>query len=103
MSDADKIEIENFTTPGRTVRVDKAKYVAMRDALLAVLPETSPGLSAAEAKQRLLPFLPQDLFPGGSKAGWWQKAAQLDLEAKGIVLREETKPLRFLRAQTTPT
>ena len=55
------------------------------------------GLTAAEAKVRLLPLLPKDLFPGGEKAGWWQKAAQLDLEAKGIIKREETRPLRFFR------
>jgi len=95
--DAEKIEIENVNTPGRTERVDRAKYEAMRDALLSVLPGSSPGLTAAEAKARLLPLLPEALFPGGDKAGWWLKAAQLDLEAKGIVQRERTKPLRFHR------
>lgn len=95
MPNAEKMEIENFTSPGRTYRVDKVKFVAMRDALLAVLPGQAPGITAAEAKAKLLPRLPQDLFPGGEKAGWWQKAAQLDLEAKGIIKREEAKPLRF--------
>jgi hypothetical protein len=32
---------------------------------------------------------------GDDKAGWWAKAVQLDLEAKGIVVREVTKPLRW--------
>jgi len=91
-----KIEIENFTSPGRTYRVDGAKYRAMRSALLQVLPNTSPGLTVAEAKTGLLPLLPQDLFPGGDKAGWWLKAAQLDLEAKGIIKREHSKPLRLI-------
>lgn len=95
MSDTAKIEIENFTTPGRVVNVDKAKFVAMRDALLSVLPEHAPGITSAQAKEQLLPLLPQDLFPGGANAGWWQKAAQLDLEAKGHVVRQDTKPLRF--------
>lgn len=95
MADAGKIEIENFTSPGHVVKVDRGKYLAMRDALLAVLPTAPPGLTAAEAKQKLLPLLPQDLFPGGAKAGWWQKAAQLDLEAKRQVVRQDTKPLRF--------
>jgi hypothetical protein len=78
----DKIEIENFTSPNWRGRVDRAKYEAMRDALLAVLPTASPGLTIAEAKAALLPRLPEALFPGGAKAGWWFKAAQLDLEAK---------------------
>ena len=66
-----KIEIENAVSPGRTVRVNRAKYEAMRDALLAVLPSSSPGLTVAEAKAKLFPLLPQDLLPGGDKAGWW--------------------------------
>ncbi len=98
-ADTDKIEIENFTSPGRTNRVNRPKYEAMREALLSVLPKAAPGLTVAEAKTALLPLLPQELFPNGEKAGWWLKAAQLDLEAKGIVEREATKPLRLHRVK----
>ena len=94
----DKITIENFTSPGHTYRVDRRKYEAMRDALLAVLPREAPGVSVAEAKTALLPRLPQDLFPGGEKAGWWLKAAQLDLEAKGTIRRAKGSPVRLFRA-----
>lgn len=94
-SDSDKIEIENVNSPGRVERVDRAKYVAMKKALLSVLPKTSPGLTVAEAKGELLPLLPQALFPEGAKAGWWLKATQLDLEAKGVIQRENSKPLRM--------
>lgn len=69
----------------------------MRAALLSVLPAASPGLTVAEAGP--LPLLPEALFPGGDKAGWWLKAAQLDLEAQGIVRREASKPLRLHRAR----
>ena len=93
----DKIEIENFTSPDWRGRVDRAKYEAMRDALLAVLPDEGPGLTVAEAKAALLPVLPEALFPSGEKAGWWLKAAQLDLEAKGIIRRADTKPIRLHR------
>lgn len=93
----DKIEIENFTSPGRTYRVDRAKYEAMRDALLAVLPTDAPGLTVAEAKAKLLPLLPAERFPGGEKAGWWLKAAQLDLEAKGQIVRGPGSPVRLRR------
>jgi hypothetical protein len=95
----DRVEIENFTSPGHVTRVDRAKYEAMRDALLQVLPPGPPGLTVAEAKERLLPLLPQTLFPGGDKAGWWLKAAQLDLEAKAVIRREATKPLRLHRPE----
>lgn len=98
MTKADeKIEIENVASPGRVVRVDRAKYEAMRKALLNVLPDTAPGLTVAEAKAKLLPLLPRERFPGGEKAGWWLKAVQLDLEAKGILQREASKPLRLHR------
>ena len=93
----DKIEIENAVSPGHRQRVDRAKYTAMRDALLAVLPAAAPGLSVAEARQALLARLPEALFPGGAKAGWWLKAVQLDLEAKGTIERAPGKPVRLFK------
>jgi hypothetical protein len=97
--DTDKVEIENVNSPGRVERVDRAKYEAMRKALLNVLPETSPGSTVADAKARLIPLLPESLFPEGATAGWWLKAVQLDLEAKGAIQRENTKPLRLRRSK----
>lgn len=95
----DRIEVENPNTPGRTERLDRAKYEAMRDALLPVLPDAPPGLKVAEAKEALLPQLDQNLFPGGAKAGWWLKAVQLDLEAKKIIARAEGSPVRLYRCK----
>lgn len=91
-----KIEIQNVGT-GRTGRVDAEKYEAMKKALLQVLPRQTPGLTVADAKARLLSHLSEALFPAGAKAGWWLKAVQLDLEAKGIIARQTTKPLRLYR------
>jgi len=95
---SDKIAVENINTPGRTTNVDKAKYMAMKNAMLATLPKAAPGMTAKEAKEAALPHLPEDLFPGGATSGWWQKCVQLDLEAKGVVIREDSKPLRFHQA-----
>lgn len=91
----EKVTVENVNTPGRTERVNAAKYHAMRDAMQAVLPSAGPGLTAAEIKDLVKPRLPDDLFPGGKTSGWWLKCVQLDLEAKGIVMRHKTRPLRF--------
>ncbi len=99
---SDKIEIENINSPGRTERVDRAKYEAMRKALLAVLPDAPPGLKVPEANAALLPLLPDELFPAGDKAGWWLKAVQLDLEAKGIVRRAPSKPVQLFCAAPSP-
>jgi hypothetical protein len=91
----EKIEIENVNHPGRVKRVDADMYEAMKRAFLKVLPKRSPGLKEAEIRERVIAHLPEKLFPAGAKAGWWTKAIQLDLEAKGIVKREKTRPLRW--------
>ncbi|MBK8083340.1 MAG: hypothetical protein IPK28_05575 [Devosia sp.] len=96
MPDDDRITIESITS-SHVQRVDRAKYTAMRDALLAALPSEPPGLTVGAAKAALLPHLPQDLFPGGDKAGWWLKAAQLDLEKKGVIARADGAPVRLYR------
>ena len=93
----ERVEMHNVMSPGHVVRVDKAKYDAMKDALLTVVPEAEPGLTIAEIKAGVLPLLPEDLFPGGAKAGWWLKGVQLDLEAKAVIARENSKPLRLHR------
>ncbi|MCV9937047.1 hypothetical protein OIU35_11795 [Boseaceae bacterium BT-24-1] len=93
----DKIEIENVNKPGKSERVDRAKYLAMRKALLAALPGEAPGLTVPDAKEALLPLLPDDLFPQGATAGWWLKAVQLDLEAKGVIKRAPRKPVHLYR------
>jgi len=96
----DKIEIENVNTPGKSGRVDRGKYTAMRKALLAVLPAEPPGLTVPDAKEALLPLLPDALFPQGATAGWWLKGVQLDLEAKGVIRRAPRKPVHLYRLET---
>ena len=98
MSNNEKIVVENVNVPGRVARVDKAMYDAMKQALWQVLPSEPPGLTQSEIREAVVPHLPEDLFPGGAKAGWWAKTVQLDLEAKGSLVREATKPLRWHRA-----
>lgn len=94
---SEKIEIENINVPGRTERVDRTKYLAMREALLAALPDKAPGLTVAQAQEALLPFLWETNFPERQKAGWWMKAVQLDLEAKGIIKRAPQRPVQLYR------
>lgn len=95
-----KVTIENVVSPGHVQRVDRTKYMAMRAALIAVLPRAPRAMTVAEAKEAILPRLPGELFPGGAKAGWWLKAVQLDLEAKGVIGRAPGKPVRLLRLGT---
>lgn len=90
-----KTEIRNVNHPGQVNYVDANMYTAMRRAFLKVLPKTPPGLTEADIRGKVAAHLPQDLFPGGAKVGWWTKAIQLDLEARELVVREKTKPLRW--------
>ncbi|MEM1021871.1 MAG: hypothetical protein ACFBZ9_04705 [Sphingomonadales bacterium] len=91
----EKVIVENVNVPGHTSRVDAAKYEAMKTAMLAVLPSAEPGLTQKEMMAAVKPHLPEDLFPGGKTSGWWVKTVQLDLEAKGKMLRDRGKPLRW--------
>ena len=93
----ERTEMRSITSPDFAMQVDKAKYGAMKEALLAAVPKGKPGLTVAEVKAGVLPLLPDDLFPGGAKAGWWLKGVQLDLEARGLIARENGKPLRLHR------
>jgi hypothetical protein len=93
----EKITVENVNVPGQGIRVSKIMYDAMKEALWQVLPTSPPGLTQREIQEAVLPHLPQDLYPGGSKSGWWFKTVQLDQEAKGNLVREPVKPLRWYR------
>ena len=96
----DKITIENVGQPGKTYRVDAAKYAAMREAMLAILPNEPPGLDVFSVIVAVKPRLPNDLFPGGDTAGWWVKCVQLDLEAKKLVGRTPA-PVRLYRLKAS--
>jgi len=99
MNKTEKIEVENVNHPGHVTRVDAHMYEAMKRAFLKILPKTSPGLTLAEIREPLIAHLPEKLFPERAKAGWWAKTVQLDLEAKGVVAQEKTRPLRLRRAR----
>ena len=94
---SDRIEVRNVTSPNHITTVDRAKYLAMHKALMAVLPDKAPGMTPAQALQALLPHLDTTLFPGGAKAGWWMKCVHLDLEFKGILARHPKPPVRLHR------
>ena len=98
MSKSKMIEIENINVPGQVNNVNAEKYAAMRAVLLKILPKKAPGLTQAEMSAAALPHLPQHLWPDGEKSMWWIKTVQLDLEAKGLVVRDEGKPTRWRRS-----
>jgi hypothetical protein len=94
-NEVEKIGVENVNHPGQIRYVDAKRYAAMRRAFSRILPRRSPGLTADEIRERVLAHLPGDLFRDGARSGWWAKTVQLDLEAKGLIAREKTRPLRW--------
>ena len=95
LNNSAKAVLQNLNHPGYAKQVDAPMYEAMKRAFLTVLPKAGPGLTFDELSEAVLPHLPDDLYPGGAKAGWYTKAVQMDLEAKGIIARAKTRPLRL--------
>jgi len=93
------VEVRTPNKPGARWRVDAVKYEAMRNAMMKVLPPTAPGLTQAEMWKALTRVAPRSTFPDRGKIGWWMKSVQLDLEVKKVVVRENTKPLRWHRSR----
>jgi hypothetical protein len=95
---SNKIDVQNRNHPGSIKSVDAAMYAAMRKAYLDVVPKDGAGLTLDAIRERLPALLPEDLFPGAAKANWWAKTVQLDLEAKGVIVRDKSSPLRLRKA-----
>jgi hypothetical protein len=88
--------VENVNHPGHTTRIDAEKYQATRTAMLKVLPRKAPGLTQDEMMREMRKALHTSQFPG-TTTSWWAKMVQLDLEAKGLLVRDNGKPLRWRR------
>jgi hypothetical protein len=90
-----KIEIENVGQPGATYRVDADKFHEMQRVTHLICPKAPPGETPKALIAAALPHLDPTLFPEGATAGWWFKAVQLDMEAKGSMARAGKPPVRL--------
>jgi hypothetical protein len=90
------VAVRTPNVPNYTGRVDAAKYEAMKKVLLKLMPAKAPGLTQSEMMAAIGKAAPQDIFPARTYM-WWGKCVQLDLEAQGLLVREDTKPLRWHR------
>jgi len=80
------------------VRSDKYRLVSR--AVLELLPENGPGLTAEELVRRLGQVLPLPLFPSDASVRWFMTAVRIDLEARGLIRRVgPRKPARYLAYQ----
>jgi hypothetical protein len=78
------------------VNLTPAKYEAMRDAVVAVLPTGGGGMLFEDMVDAVTPLVPAALFPHMGGVNWYAKSVQLDLEAKRVIERVPgSRPLRF--------
>ena len=89
------VDVLNVLQPGKTYKRNAEKYEIARKAFLKFMPAKGPGLTQAEMHVAIKKALPSF----GSTAGWWMKTVQLDAEARGDVVRDGGKPLRWKRAK----
>lgn len=90
----DKVSVRSPNVQGFLGRVDGAKYAAMKEVILDVLPAGGAGLTQMEMFAEVKKRIPEETFPA-STYRWWTKTVQRDLEARGIVVRDGD---RFRRA-----
>ena len=93
------VTARSVNVPGYTHRVRADMYEAMLAAMLKVLPRKAPGMTQTEMIEALKRVAPRRLFPDGGKVSWWMKTVQLDLEARKVLVRVTTKPLRWHRVK----
>lgn len=91
------VQTLNINAPGKTYPRDAAKYEAARKAFLKVLPAKGPGVTQSEMMVLMKAALPASEW--GTTQGWWTKTVQLDAEARGEVIRDGGKPLRWKRVK----
>lgn len=85
----------NVNAPGKTYPRNAEKYEAARKVFLKVMPRTGPGVTQSEMMALMKKALAGSDF--GTTVGWWTKTVQLDAEARGEVVRDGGKPLRWKR------
>lgn len=91
------VQTLNVNAPGKTYPRDADKYEAARKVFLKVLPTKDPGVTQVEMMTLMKMALPASEW--GATQGWWTKTVQLDAEARGEVVRDSGKPLRWKRVK----
>lgn len=91
------VQTLNVNAPGKTYPRDAAKYETARKVFLKVLPKTGAGVTQSEMMALMKKALPASEW--GTTSGWWTKTVQLDAEARGEVIRDGGKPLRWKRVK----
>ncbi len=97
----DTIQTLNITPGANGLRVDRAKYEAVRKAVLRAVPGSRSGITFADLPGAVKRHLPGGRIPGGGAIMWYSTVVKLDLEARGLIERiEGSRPQRLRRARS---
>jgi len=79
-------------------RLSKAKYEAVRRALLEAIPKDGEGVPFRELAGHVQRSVPEEMLPAKGSASWLATTVKLDLEARGVIERVAgSKPQRVRR------
>ena len=67
------------------VNMEKAKYDAMRRALLKAIPRTKSGVRFGDLGDLVVDHLDEGAFPKGKSVLWYVTTVKQDLEARGEI------------------
>ncbi len=95
-----KVQTLNPNTGRPDVRVDAAKYEAVRKAILAAVPRGGEGIRFKDLAEAVRAQLPGEEVPGGGSVSWYTTTVKLDLEARGQLERiAGARPQRVRRVE----
>ena len=78
--------------------IDKWKHEAVREAILAAVPEKGEGLPFRQLPGRVRELLPSDALENLGSVSWYTTTVKLDLEARGELERVPgSRPQRLRR------
>ena len=79
-------------------RIERAKYDAMKRAILKVVARRGEGTPFKELSSRVRPHLADEVYGPDVSVGWYCTTVKLDLEARGLLERVPgVSPQRLLR------
>lgn len=79
------------------VNIERAKYDAMRKALLAVIPKRRDGVAFRQLTDLVRARLPKRTFPPEASVKWYVVAVKQDLEARGLIEQVPGRKPQHLR------
>jgi hypothetical protein len=79
------------------VNIERAKYDAMRAALLAVIPRRRDGVAFGQLADLVRPRLPRAAFPPAASVSWYVAVVKQDLEARGLIEQVPGRKPQHLR------